>query len=279
MLLVGTGSATLSGTQIYKNYFHDQTAAGGNGGESLRLGSSETAWIDFNSNVYFNRFERCDGDPEGVTVKSSNNDIHHNTFVDCNSSLSLRHGNFNKAKYNFLKNTGLRFFGHNHEIVGNEIVQDSHNQLRGHLLLLNGDAQDDLGSPGVTAASNNGHAQVYNCNVENNVIMAKNATIDIIFCLGFNGSTVAPNYKPFSNTILNNTITGSTGTLAVQNDGALWSANTTSGNVLNASGTATLGDMPASGYTTQAHNLSEKSNGTWRCCLVMTTDMVGPLAS
>ena len=275
MLLVGSSDAIVTGTQVYKNHFHDQTTAG-SGGETLRVGSSETAWIDFSSNIYLNLFERCDGDPEMLCIKSSYNNIHHNTILNCNASLSLRHGNFNKVEDNYIKNTGFRFFGHGHSIKRNQILEDSRNQLRGHMVFLNGDQQDDVGAIGTIGAPNNQHAQVYDCIIEDNVIMAKNATSLIIFCFGFNGATVNPDYKPLNNQILNNIITGSTGTLAKANDGASWTGNTVSGNILNATGTATLGDMPTTGYTTHAHNLVEKADGTYRCCSMLTPLMVGP---
>ena len=56
--------------------------------------------------VEHNLFEDCDGDPEIVSIKSSDNIIRHNTFRGSYGTLSLRHGNRNKLESNYFFGNG-----------------------------------------------------------------------------------------------------------------------------------------------------------------------------
>ena len=70
--------------------------------EAVRVG-----WADYSLSSGFtiieeNLFKRCDGDPEYVSVKSSDDTIRHNTFWECLGSLSLRHGNRSTVEANYI---------------------------------------------------------------------------------------------------------------------------------------------------------------------------------
>ncbi|WP_426998444.1 chondroitinase-B domain-containing protein [Pseudarthrobacter sp. N5] len=65
---------------VYRNYFSDQSFSGANAGEPIRLGVSPRALSSAHAVVEFNLFERANGDPEAISVKSSDNTIRYNTI-------------------------------------------------------------------------------------------------------------------------------------------------------------------------------------------------------
>ncbi|MFH0991337.1 MAG: polysaccharide lyase 6 family protein [bacterium] len=74
--------------------------------EAIRVGSSEYSLSSGFTVIEENLFERCDGDPEYISIKSSDDTIRHNTFRECFGSLSLRHGNRNTVDGNYVLGNG-----------------------------------------------------------------------------------------------------------------------------------------------------------------------------
>lgn len=91
--------------RIDHNYFGPRPPLGGNGGETIRIGTSTESGSDSHSIVEDNLFDRCDGEVEIISVKSGANVIRNNLFVDSQGTLTLRHGNGNIVERNV-------FFGH-----------------------------------------------------------------------------------------------------------------------------------------------------------------------
>ncbi|MFI5806099.1 polysaccharide lyase 6 family protein [Streptomyces sp. NPDC051561] len=106
---------------VHRNHFSDHSFAGSNGGEPIRLGVSPRALSRAGAVVEYNLFERCDGDPEAISVKSSGNTVRYNTFRDSFGGIVLRHGNRNRVEGNYLLDgtEGLRIYGNDHVIVNN----------------------------------------------------------------------------------------------------------------------------------------------------------------
>src|SRR5947207_3363664 len=75
---------------IHHNYFFNHHFGGSNGGESIRLGLSGRQHGDAHALVEYNLFEKANGDSEALSVKSSNNIIQYNTFLNSRGTLSLR---------------------------------------------------------------------------------------------------------------------------------------------------------------------------------------------
>jgi hypothetical protein len=118
----GPGSDGMArGVRIVRNYFSDHTYAGDNGGEPIRLGLSGRSLSDAGAMVEENLFERCNGDPEAISVKSTGNTIRHNTVRDSVGGIVLRHGNRSRVDANFLLagSNGIRIYGNDHLIVNN----------------------------------------------------------------------------------------------------------------------------------------------------------------
>lgn len=112
---------------ISYNYFLNRFNGlnAGNGLESIRIGDSKTSFTAAHCIVAFNRFEACDGEIEIISNKSCHNTYLHNTFVDSDGGLTLRHGNDCLCDGNFFDGAnkklsyGIRFIGEGHVAVNN----------------------------------------------------------------------------------------------------------------------------------------------------------------
>jgi poly(beta-D-mannuronate) lyase len=109
---------------IHHNGFYDHAFTGANGGEGIRIGLSGLSLFSAHAVVEFNLFEGHNGDPEAVSVKSSDNVVRYNTVRDSKGCLVLRHGNRTTVAGNFVLGgrCGIRFYGDDHHIVDNYIA-------------------------------------------------------------------------------------------------------------------------------------------------------------
>lgn len=108
---------------IHHNYFSDHSFPGDNGGEPIRLGVSPRALSSAHAIVEYNLFERTNGDPEAISVKSSDNIVRYNTMRDSGGGIVLRHGNRTRVESNHIirGERGIRIYGNDHVIVNNYI--------------------------------------------------------------------------------------------------------------------------------------------------------------
>ncbi|HEY0552207.1 MAG TPA: polysaccharide lyase 6 family protein, partial [Verrucomicrobiae bacterium] len=67
--------------------------AASNGGETIRVGTSDVSFNQSRTTVEDNFFDRCNGDAEFISNKSLENVYRRNTFYECEGALTLRHGN------------------------------------------------------------------------------------------------------------------------------------------------------------------------------------------
>ena len=110
---------------IDHNYFGERPILGSNGGETIRVGTSHHALFSSNTLIEDNLFHHCDGEVEVVSMKSSDNIIRNNVFLECRGILALRHGNRNVVEGNaFIGNNlpstgGLRVVNEGHTIKNN----------------------------------------------------------------------------------------------------------------------------------------------------------------
>lgn len=116
----GTGKQIAERLLIDHNYFYNFSQQTGNGAEAVQFGLSGFSLSSTNSIFEYNLFEKCDGEAELLSVKSSALTVRYNTVRDCKAHITLRHGNFNKVYGNYFINTpGLRIFGDDHVIYSN----------------------------------------------------------------------------------------------------------------------------------------------------------------
>lgn len=115
--------------RLYRNHFHTRTKGNAsNGFETIRIGTSETTGGDSQCVIEGNRFYACDGEMEIISVKSDNNLITENSFVECAGTVTLRHGNGSTVSRNIIagklkpETGGIRVYGAQHKILENVII-------------------------------------------------------------------------------------------------------------------------------------------------------------
>ena len=165
----GDSSASYQVSQhdtIDHNHFREIGPRAENVLEAIRIGSSHYTLSSGYTLLERNLFERCDGDPEYISIKSSDNTIRYNTFRECLGSLSLRHGNRNTVDGNFifgggrkgmfndstgktwaLGTGGVRFCGDSMVIVNNYMEGLTGSGWDATLAATNGDADYGEGKP------------------------------------------------------------------------------------------------------------------------------------
>ena len=108
---------------IDSNYFAPKPRLGSNGGETLRIGSSAHSLKKGGAIVVANYFDRCSGEVEVLSIKSSDNAVTDNVFFECSGVLALRHGNCNKIYRN-------KFFGNDKSETGGLRVINAGHSIR-----------------------------------------------------------------------------------------------------------------------------------------------------
>ncbi|MBT2560681.1 polysaccharide lyase 6 family protein [Pedobacter sp. ISL-68] len=130
--------------QIDHNYFGSRPDIGGNGGETIRIGTSTWSFHDSFTKVDANIFAHCDGETEIVSVKSCKNTISNNLFFESVGTLTLRHGNNNEVFGNIfignkIANTGgIRVIGENHKVHHNYLQGLTGTGLRAAISVMDG---------------------------------------------------------------------------------------------------------------------------------------------
>ncbi|GLY49194.1 polysaccharide lyase 6 family protein [Lentzea sp. NBRC 102530] len=119
--ITGPGSEIAQRTHVHHNYFYNHSFSGANGGESIRLGYSHKQSKSAYAIIEYNLFEKANGDPEAISVKSSDNTIRFNTIRDSKGYIVLRHGNRTTVEGNLLFGSGIRFHGNDHKVFNNYV--------------------------------------------------------------------------------------------------------------------------------------------------------------
>jgi poly(beta-D-mannuronate) lyase len=134
--IFGTGGAVARNTRIDHNHIHDLQTGGdypskgcgfNPGGEAIRVGVSGLAALSSATIIEHNLFERCDGDPETISTKTSDNVVRYNTFRSTAGSISLRVGDRGRVCGNFVFgggkacSGGIRLIGEGHAVYDNYV--------------------------------------------------------------------------------------------------------------------------------------------------------------
>lgn len=86
-----------------------------NGGEMIRLATSDYENTDANAVINQCYFFNCNGDPETLSVKCSSNTIKNCIFEKCSGRLVLRHAHKVNVDNCFFSECGMRVYGTNHK--------------------------------------------------------------------------------------------------------------------------------------------------------------------
>jgi poly(beta-D-mannuronate) lyase len=130
--------------RIERNYFGPRPRLGKNGGEIIRIGDSESSMQRAECLVEGNYFEKCDGEVECISNKSCGNVYRANMFMECQGTVTMRHGNGcliegNVFNGNHRKQTGgIRIIGEDHVVRGNYLSGIEGDEARSAICLQNG---------------------------------------------------------------------------------------------------------------------------------------------
>ena len=153
--------------RIDHNYFGPRPVLGSNGGETLRIGTSQYSLTDSLTVVENNFFDRCNGELEIISIKSGSNTLRGNLFVESRGTLTFRHGNGNLVENNVFLGNGVDHTGGIRVINFDQIVRNNYlHGLTGHrfggaFVVMNGVPDSPI----------NRYFQVDNALIENNTII------------------------------------------------------------------------------------------------------------
>lgn len=184
---------------IDHNYFGHRPALGANGGETIRIGTSDVSMSDAGCIVEYNYFEECDGEIEIISNKTGNNTFRYNTFYKSDGMLTLRHGNGSRIEGNFFigdgksGSGGVRIIGEDHVVINNyfEGLAGTGDNWRSPITFMNGVPNSPL----------NRYFQVKNATVAFNTIV--NCVSNLAIGTGVNSELSLP---PTESKIANNVI-------------------------------------------------------------------------
>lgn len=149
------------------NYFGERPELGVNGGETIRIGTSENSMKSSKTIVEFNTFKHCNGEIEIISNKSCDNIYRNNIFLESEGTLTLRHGNGALVENNvFVGNNnpragGIRVIGENHIVRNNFLIGIVGEDYRSPITLMNGVPNSPL----------NRYFQVKNAIIFNNTLI------------------------------------------------------------------------------------------------------------
>lgn len=182
---------------IDSNYFAYRPDLGNNGGEIIRVGTSDWSMYPSYTVVEKNYFEQCNGEREIISNKSVYNTYRYNTFVECQGALTLRHGNNCDVYGNYffgnnVKGTGgVRIIGEGHKVYNNYFQDLEGEDAFSALSIMNGVQNSPL----------NRYYQVKNAIVAFNTFINNRHSIEI--GIGKNEELSLP---PINCTIANNIV-------------------------------------------------------------------------
>ncbi len=112
---------------IRKNYFYrpDTYNSQTNGQEIIRIGDSTNSITDSSTLIEENFFYQCNGEIEIISIKSGDNTVRYNTFLESQGCVTLRHGDYNIIANNYFiannvsKAGGVRVINKGHIIYNN----------------------------------------------------------------------------------------------------------------------------------------------------------------
>ncbi|NEA56494.1 lyase precursor [Streptomyces sp. SID13666] len=246
LVVDGPGSTAMAqNLHIFRNHFSDHTFTGDNGGEPIRLGVSGRALSAAGAYVEYNLFERCNGDPEAISVKSSDNTVRYNTIRDSRGGIVLRHGNRSRVEGNHLIGgiDGVRVYGNDHVIVNNYL-----SGLSGRALVVGSGTTRDH-TPGETQEQRRGNDACDRAVIAHNSLINNAGTLS--------GETRT--YEPQDVTIADNLLVGDSGSLVAMGatSGFTWRSNLLWGAAAN-------GNIPSGGFTRADPRLGQGTDGVLR---------------
>jgi poly(beta-D-mannuronate) lyase len=197
--------------RIDSNYFKGRGYLGENGGETIRIGDSNTSRTDGFNTIEYNLFEDCkQTEPEIISNKSDFNTYRYNTFRNSKGGLTLRHGRYCDVYGNFFivsdatvtEAYGIRVVDKGHRIFNNYFEAVNGNasggtsQNRAPINLLNG-----LSTDTTLASAASGYFPADSCIVAFNTIVDARGGGGIVLG-GTTGGTIQPRGIVLANNVV-----------------------------------------------------------------------------
>ncbi|MEJ6569373.1 MAG: polysaccharide lyase 6 family protein [Akkermansiaceae bacterium] len=157
--------------RIDHNYFGPRPELGENGGETIRIGISDTSEFNSRTIVESNYFEKCNGEGEIVSNKSCENIYRYNLFEKCEGTLTLRHGHRCLVDGNvFLGHQeggtgGVRIIGSDQRVINNYFAGLRGDAERAAISLMNGIPDSPLDGYAPVRKALIAHNTVIDCKV------------------------------------------------------------------------------------------------------------------
>ena len=226
--------------------------------EAIRIGTSTYSGFNAEILVENNYFYACDGDAEVISSKSQNNIIRNNVLLRCEGGIVMRHGDGCLIANNVIfgqgisNSAGIRINGQDHVVVGNYISDVRGTNMRAALTMRNAGSVtgDDTGG---------GYEQARFNTIAYNTIINSTHPLN----LGSSGSS-DNDYKPVSNTIVNNLISSPTASEAIvtslNSTQFLQAVSVWGGNLFHAQ---TLGASEVEGISFENPALAQREDGVW----------------
>ena len=237
--------------QIDRNHFANRPVLyGWNGGETIRVGTSDWSMYDSNTIVEYNLFEECNGEIETISSKSCGNIYRYNTFVSCQGTLTLRHGNRCTVEGNFFfgnrapNSGGIRIIGEDHKVFNNYVTGTDGSSMKSALTIMNGVPNSPL----------NRYFQVKRAVVAFNTFVSNSHTFEIGA-----GKDSEVSLPPLDCVIANNIVQGTSAPLITLTDvpvNMTWQGNIFYG--------ASLGITQPQGITIASPQMALSADGLWR---------------
>ena len=220
--------------RIDHNHFLRTGPRATNEKEAVRIGWSAMSLSSGFTTLEQNLFEACDGDPEIVSVKTSDATVRYNTFRRSQGTLSVRHGNRTRVEGNVFQGEGrdgtggIRFYGDDHVLVNNVMTGLRGTRFDAPIAVTNGDADY---SPSTTDLTK--HFRPRRALIAHNTLVGNAHGIEI----GYTGSGY--NRPPRQIRFENNVVQGDTGDLV--HVFTTPQSTTYTGNLMWPTGSASLG--------------------------------------
>lgn len=206
--------------RIDHNHFGHRPELGKNGGETIRIGTSKRSMQDSYTVVEHNLFERTNGEHEIISNKSGHNTYRHNTFLEAQGALTLRHGNHATIRENWFLGRGkpgtggVRVIGEDHLVTHNYFSELEGDSSRASLSVMNGIPNSPL----------NRYFQVKRPTITQNTFVG--TRVSILFGLGADGEkTLLPQDVLFGQNVIFTESDKSVVTAYVSADDVTWSDN------------------------------------------------------
>lgn len=205
--------------RIDHNHFGPRPELGRNGGETIRIGTSDVSESTCRTVVEDNYFHACDGEAEIISNKSCDNVYRHNLFEQCSGTLTLRHGHRCLVDANvFLGRKkrgtgGVRIIGEDHVVTNNYFEGLRGDAARAALSFMNGIPNGPL----------HGYAPVRNARVSHNTFLDCKVSVEVGVGAGKKQSAAPLNSEITHNVFM----AGKWGICRVHSDaaGITWKAN------------------------------------------------------